>query len=125
MEMNGFTGKKHSFERADTFSWLRCALKQQRIFDVIFVDPPTFSNSKAMRGTWDVQRDHAKLLALTAGVLAPGGTIVFSCNLRSFKLDEPALARAGLAVQNITAQTIPPDFERNPKIHHCYLLRKI
>ena len=125
MEMNGFTGKKHSFERADTFSWLRNALKQQRIFDVIFVDPPTFSNSKAMRGTWDVQRDHAKLLALTAGVLAPGGTIVFSCNLRSFKLDEPALARAGLAVQNITAQTIPPDFERNPKIHHCYLLRKI
>ena len=69
-----------------------------------------------------MQRDHVELLHRIEAVLAPGGVIVFSCNLRNFKLDEPALAECGLFACDITARTIPHDFERNPKIHHCYLM---
>jgi 23S rRNA (guanine2445-N2)-methyltransferase / 23S rRNA (guanine2069-N7)-methyltransferase len=57
--------------------------------------------------------------------LAPGGTLVFSTNMRKFKLDEEALAAAGLAAEDITASTIPPDFARNQRIHRCYLLRRM
>ncbi|MBE6471396.1 MAG: bifunctional 23S rRNA (guanine(2069)-N(7))-methyltransferase RlmK/23S rRNA (guanine(2445)-N(2))-methyltransferase RlmL [Coriobacteriaceae bacterium] len=121
---NGFTGKEHRLERADVMQWLEAEVRRDDRYDLIFCDPPTFSNSKSKgAGTFDVQRDHVELLKRAAAVLAPGGTIVFSCNLRSFKLDEAALRDAGLAVSDITAQTIPHDFERNPKIHHCYLIK--
>ena len=77
-----------------------------------------------MKGTWDVQRDHVELLHLVSDVLAPDGTIVFSCNLRNFKINEEALSGLGLIVEDISARTIPADFERNAKIHKCYLIRK-
>ena len=124
MSMNGFTGRKHSFERSDAMAWLRNAVRQHRVFDVVFVDPPTFSNSKAMKGTWDVQRDHVELLRSVSAVLAEDGVIVFSCNLRSFKIATDALRAFGLAIDDVSAQTIPEDFQRNPKIHRCFLLRK-
>ena len=123
MTENGFAGEAHTFERGDTLTWLRQAAKEGRTFDLVFVDPPTFSNSKSTQQTWDVQRDHVELLLLVKQVLAPGGTVVFSCNLRSFKLEGAALSAAGYDVRDITAQTIPHDFERNPKIHQCYLLQ--
>ncbi len=124
MALNGFTGSQHVFERSDTLSWLRNAQQKKLVFDVAFVDPPTFSNSKAMKGTWDVQRDHVELLHLVSDVLAPDGTIVFSCNLRNFKINEEALSGLDLIVEDISARTIPVDFERNAKIHKCYLIRK-
>ena len=74
--------------------------------------------------TWDVQRDHVELLIGASRLLTEGGEIVFSCNLRSFKPDVDALARYGVVLENITAQTIPHDFERNPRIHQCYLARR-
>ena len=123
MRANGFTGNAHRFERADVMQWLARAAEQAERYDLIFCDPPTFSNSKSKgAGTFDVQRDHVELLRLAAGVLTRGGAIVFSCNLRSFKLDGEALAAAGLAARDITARTIPHDFERNPKIHRCFLV---
>ncbi len=89
------------------------------------MDPPTFSNSKAMGNrTWDVQRDHVELLIGVSRLLTEGGEAVFSCNLRTFKPDVEALARYGVALEDITASTIPHDFERNPKIHQCYLARR-
>ena len=125
MRVNGFARKAHRFERADAMRWLERAAAQGERFDLVFCDPPTFSNSKSKSaGVFDVQRDHVELLRRAAAVLAPGGTIVFSCNLRSFKLDGAALADAGLHVRDITAQTIPHDFERNPKIHRCYLVSR-
>lgn len=115
----------HRFERADTMAWLTRAQALGRRFDVVFVDPPTFSNSKAMgKATWDVQRDHVALLAGVRAVMASGGVCIFSNNLRSFRPDEAALAKAGIVLADITQKTIPDDFSRNPKIHKCYTFAK-
>jgi 23S rRNA (guanine2445-N2)-methyltransferase / 23S rRNA (guanine2069-N7)-methyltransferase len=73
------------------------------------------------RRTWDVQRDHAELLIALSRMLTPGGVVVFSCNLRGFRPDSATLAKAKVALEDITARTIPPDFERSPRIHRCYL----
>ena len=124
MERAGFTGREHSFIKADVLSWVKRAIAAGETFDVVFLDPPTFSNSKTMgERTWDIQRDYVQLLTDVLNMVNPGGSIVFSGNLRSFKLDEEALTKLGFAVENITAQTIPEDFSRNPKIHFCYLLK--
>ncbi len=121
MTANGFDGSAHTFERADVMPWIANCARTSRRFDLIFVDPPTFSNSKAMGGrTWDVQRDHVELLGGVTRLLAPGGQALFSCNLRTFKPDEQALSKRGINFEDITAQTIPHDFERNPRIHKCY-----
>ncbi len=115
----------HELVRADVVRWVQEARRGRHTWDLIFVDPPTFSNSKAMgRRTWDVQRDHAELLIGVSRLLAKDGVAVFSCNLRSFKPDREALAKCGVAIEDITASTIPHDFERNPRIHHCYLVRR-
>ena len=123
MRINGFAGRAHRYERDDVMQWLEFAAGSRERYDLVFCDPPTFSNSKSRNArTFDVQRDHVELLYRISAVLATGGIIVFSCNLRSFKLDEEGLAQAGLQVRDITARTIPHDFERNPKIHRCYLI---
>ncbi len=116
--LNGFGGASHHLVQADAMEWLR---HDRDEFDLIFVDPPTFSNSKRA-DDFDVQRDHARLLALCAERLAPGGVIVFSNNLRRFALD-PVLPDT-FDVKDVTAATIPPDFARNARIHHCYELRR-
>jgi 23S rRNA (guanine2445-N2)-methyltransferase / 23S rRNA (guanine2069-N7)-methyltransferase len=114
--LNGFVGARHQLIQADTLEWLRHA---QGSYDLIFVDPPTFSNSKRA-DDFDVQRDHAALLALCGERLAPDGLIVFSNNSRRFSLD-PAIGER-FDVRDITPATIPFDFARNPRIHRCYEL---
>ena len=115
----------HHFERSDVMDWLVRAQILGRRYDVVFVDPPTFSNSKAMgERTWDVQRDHVALLSGVRAVMAPGAICFFSNNLRSFRPDADGLARANIALQDITARTIAPDFARNPKMHVCYTFTK-
>jgi len=91
-------------------------------YDLVFCDPPTFSNSKRA-DDFDVQRDHVRLLALCGERLLPGGTILFSNNFRRFKLDEAALTQ--FAIRDISPATIPFDFERNARIHKCYELHRI
>lgn len=121
MALNSFTGPMHEYVRADVLQWLSQAKDSDRRFDLVFVDPPTFSNSKKMgKRSWDVQRDHLELLVGVFGLLAPGGEAIFSCNLRTFKPDVANLAASGIELVDITAQTIPEDFLRNPRIHHCY-----
>lgn len=125
MAANGFEGDEHTFERGDVMAWITEARRTGRRFDLVFVDPPTFSNSKAMgKRTWDVQRDHVELLIGVSRLLSEEGEAVFSCNLRTFKPDEEALAKYGVVLEDITAQTIPHDFERNPRIHKCYLVKR-
>lgn len=87
-------------------------------FDLIFIDPPTFSNSKRMEGVFDVQRDQVQLLDLAMARLAPGGVLYFSNNFRKFQLDENLAAR--YQIEEITAKTIDPDFARNGKIHRAW-----
>ena len=125
MANNGFSGRAHRFERADVMQWITSARRDRRLFDLVFVDPPTFSNSKSMgRRTWDVQRDHVELLIGVSRLLREGGRAVFSCNLRTFKPDFESLEKYGVEIEDITAQTIPHDFERNPRIHKCFILRR-
>lgn len=125
MQLNGFTGPEHHYVRADVMDWMRDMRHTANRWDLIFCDPPTFSNSAKMgRRTFDVQRDHVELLRGVAGLLTPGGEAIFSCNLRSFKPDVARLAAAGVALTDITAETIPEDFARNPRIHRCYLVRR-
>lgn len=115
LALNGFTGSQHEFVRADCLEWLQ---RQRRKFDLVFLDPPTFSTSKRMEATFDVQRDHVPLLHAAAGLLAPGGVLIFSNNNRRFKMDRELLPE--LQIEEITRQTIPRDFERNPRIHNCW-----
>jgi len=115
--LNGFGGERHQLVQADAIEWLR---HDRGRYDLVFVDPPTFSNSKRA-DDFDVQRDHAELLRLCRARLAPGGMILFSNNLRRFSLDESV--RAAFDVRDISAATIPFDFSRNARIHVCYELR--
>lgn len=111
----------YEFIQADCISWLAQTNTAQK-FDLMFIDPPSFSNSKRMESTWDVQRDHVALLSDAKKQLAMDGKIFFSNNLRSFKLHEDALIELGFNIQNIGPKTIDEDFKRHPKIHHCWIL---
>lgn len=117
-ELNGFDSLAHRTVQADCVEWLKQA---DETFDLIFVDPPTFSNSKRMDEPFDIQRDHVPLLRSALKLLAPGGTLIFSTNYRRFRFDVDAFPE--FAVSDITAQTIPEDFQRNRKIHVCFRLR--
>jgi 23S rRNA (guanine2445-N2)-methyltransferase / 23S rRNA (guanine2069-N7)-methyltransferase len=119
LEANGFGGRQHELVRGDCRRWLEA---ERRRFDLILLDSPAFSTSKAMDGTIDIQRDHVPMILAAARLLAPRGTLIFSTNLRRFKLDVEGLS--GLAAEDITPRTIPPDFARNPRIHTCFLLRR-
>ena len=125
MEQNGFVGPDHHYVRADVMSWIRDMRQTRNRWDLIFCDPPTFSNSSKMgRRTWDVQRDHVELLVGLSRLLSREGEAIFSCNLRTFRPDIEELARAGVVLADITGETIPEDFARNKKIHHCYLVKR-
>jgi 23S rRNA (guanine2445-N2)-methyltransferase / 23S rRNA (guanine2069-N7)-methyltransferase len=120
LDLNGFNTATNRLVRADCREWVAGKPTQQ--FDLIFIDPPTFSNSKRMEGTWDIQRDHGQLLADAWQWLAPGGTLIFSTNRRKFKLDETAVSEAcqGAELREITQQTVPPDFQRGRPPHRCW-----
>ena len=125
MEQNGFVGPDHHYVRADVMSWIRDMRQTRNRWDLIFCDPPPFSNSSKMgRRTWDVQRDHVELLVGLSRLLSREGEAIFSCNLRTFRPDIEELARAGVVLTDITDETIPEDFARNKKIHHCYLVKR-
>ena len=125
MEQNGFAGAAHEYVQADVMPWIQQTRHTALRWDLIFIDPPTFSNSAKMRQSgFDVQRDHAELLIGASRILRRGGQILFSCNLRGFAPDREALAKAGLEIHDVTEGTIPEDFSRNAKIHHVYEVRR-
>jgi 23S rRNA (guanine2445-N2)-methyltransferase / 23S rRNA (guanine2069-N7)-methyltransferase len=120
LSVNGFAGDEHCLVQADCLAWLAGA--PAGAFDLVFLDPPTFSNSKRMEREFDVQRDHVELIRAASRLLSPGGLLLFSTNFRKFRLDLEALA--GLEVRDITKATIPPDFARDPRVHSCYEVRR-
>lgn len=107
----------HSFVTKNTFDFLR---EDQSSYDTIILDPPSFSNSKKMDGSFDVQRDHTTLIHLCMNRLTKDGTLYFSNNFRKFKLDE--VLNKTYQVNDISLKTIPRDF-RDLKIHNCYTLK--
>jgi len=119
LRVNGLTGRQHRLIQADCLSWLSNADEQ---FDVIFIDPPTFSNSKRMAESFDVQRDHLALMKDLKRILRRNGTIMFSNNKRGFQMDAEGLSKLGLSAKEITSQTVSQDFARNRQIHNCWLI---
>ncbi|HEU4625350.1 MAG TPA: bifunctional 23S rRNA (guanine(2069)-N(7))-methyltransferase RlmK/23S rRNA (guanine(2445)-N(2))-methyltransferase RlmL [Steroidobacteraceae bacterium] len=126
LALNGLATRDHRLVQADCREWLaeagRGLEKYREKYDLIFLDPPTFSNSKRMEGVLDIARDHAALIDSCMKVLAPDGLLVFSTNAQKFKLDPGVSER--YEVRDISAATIPRDFARNPRIHRCYDIRK-
>jgi 23S rRNA (guanine2445-N2)-methyltransferase / 23S rRNA (guanine2069-N7)-methyltransferase len=118
------TRGQHEFIQSDCFKWLANEAKQlqRRQYDLIFLDPPTFSNSKRMDHVLDIQNDHITLITNAMALLKTGGYLYFSTNFRRFKLDYQALTE--FKVDNISAKTIPTDFARNPKIHYCWRISR-
>ncbi|MCF7221088.1 bifunctional 23S rRNA (guanine(2069)-N(7))-methyltransferase RlmK/23S rRNA (guanine(2445)-N(2))-methyltransferase RlmL [Marilutibacter chinensis] len=116
---NGIGGRTHALVQADVMAWLAADRGE---YDLVFCDPPTFSNSKRA-DDFDVQARHVELLKLAVARLAPAGVLYFSNNFRRFRLDDAAVA-VFADCEEISAATIPPDFERNPRIHRCWRLTR-
>ena len=116
---NGIGGARHRLVQADAVAWLESDINE---YDLIFCDPPTFSNSKRAED-FDVQAEHVRLLRLAVARLARDGVLYFSNNFRRFRLDEAAVAEFAECTE-ISAATIPPDFERDARIHRCWRLQR-
>ncbi|MGH1438859.1 MAG: bifunctional 23S rRNA (guanine(2069)-N(7))-methyltransferase RlmK/23S rRNA (guanine(2445)-N(2))-methyltransferase RlmL [Cellvibrionaceae bacterium] len=121
-EANNINLKRHELVQQDCLTWLASCREG---FDVIFLDPPSFSNSKRMESVLDIQRDHVDLIARCMDLLNPNGTLLFSNNLRSFRLD-PSVEKK-YQVKDITLQTLDPDFQqyakKKNKIHQCWTIQ--
>jgi 23S rRNA (guanine2445-N2)-methyltransferase / 23S rRNA (guanine2069-N7)-methyltransferase len=121
LSINHLIGPQHTLVQADCREWLQESIHRKDRYDLIFLDPPTFSNSKRMEGVLDIERDHPSLIDACIRLLTPGGLLVFSTNAQRFKLEEGLAAR--YEVRDISAATLPKDFERNPRIHRCFEIR--
>jgi 23S rRNA (guanine2445-N2)-methyltransferase / 23S rRNA (guanine2069-N7)-methyltransferase len=122
LALNDLAGPQHGFVQDDCLAWLAEQRDKPRRWDLMFIDPPTHSRSKRMEDDFDVQRDHVALLQQAATLLADDGVIIFSNNYTRFRLDSQALAPT-FAIEDITKRTIPTDFQRNPRVHSCFVLR--
>jgi len=117
MALNGFGERKHKYVTEDCFSFLKNTRDR---FDLIFLDPPTFSNTKSSRSTFDIQRDHVSLIRLAASKLEIGGILIFSNNFRKFKIDLEGLDK--FDIKEISESTISEDFKRNSRIHRSWII---
>ncbi len=118
---NVYTQNRHNFIREDCLKWMQQAIFDKQKYQLIFIDPPTFSNSKKMETSLDINRDHSALLSGSLALLADDGLIIFSTNARNFKLDSSI--KEDCYVREITAKTTTEDFKRKP-LHRCWCLAK-
>jgi 23S rRNA (guanine2445-N2)-methyltransferase / 23S rRNA (guanine2069-N7)-methyltransferase len=121
LEQNGLRGPQHLLLQVDAVKWLS-EQPTGPTFDLIFLDPPTFSNSARMQDILDTQRDHAMLIQHCMRLLAPGGMLIFSTNAQRFELD--SVISEEFRVADISAPTLPFDFQGNPRIHRCFELQR-
>lgn len=121
LDLNGFSGEAHQLVRSDVSEFLQRARRERRVYGLIVLDPPSFSNSKKMQETLDLQRDHQHLVESCLDLLTPNGELYFSTNKRRFKLDPALISRPGC--EEITRQTLADDFKRNPA-HRCWIFRQ-
>ena len=123
MALNKNAGE-HEFIQADCLDWLNTEANEvdRKQYDLIFLDPPTFSNSKRMDDVFDIQNDHVQVIKNATALLADNGVLYFSTNFRRFKMELSALS--DLVIEDISASTIPEDFLRNPRIHYCWKISK-
>lgn len=121
LSINGYTGDRHKFVREDCLKWLQQAIDENKKYQLIFVDPPTFSNSKKMDTSLDIVRDHVALLSGCLALLTDDGQLIFSTNARGFKLDDSL--QEACFVKEITKLTTTEDFKRKP-LHRSWCLAK-
>jgi 23S rRNA (cytosine1962-C5)-methyltransferase len=121
LALNELDRTEHQVAATDVLRWLEGRPEPDQRFDLIVLDPPSFSNSKRMDTSFDVQRDHAWLINRTLLRLAPGGLLLFSTNRQGFELHTSELSTA--QVLEITRKTTPPDFQRHPP-HRCWEIRQ-
>lgn len=114
LALNGLSERQHRSVRADVRQWLQ---EDKRLYDVIMLDPPSFSNSKGS-ADFDIQVDHTSLIELAMARLSSAGVLYFSTNRRKFELDPQV--RLTWVVEDVTTASIPPDFSRSRRIHHCW-----
>ena len=120
LRINNFTDKrKYIFEQADCLKWI---VSCQEKYDLIFVDPPTFSNSKRMENTFDVERDHVELIANLKKLLRDGGRIIFSNNKKNFRFDYEKITALGFNVRDLSQETLSRDYTKAKALHNCWLL---
>ncbi|MFT5893761.1 MAG: 23S rRNA (guanine2445-N2)-methyltransferase / 23S rRNA (guanine2069-N7)-methyltransferase, partial [bacterium] len=130
LDRNQAALQNHEVVRQDVMAWLRDAavgIRDESMFDLILLDPPTFSNSSSLDDDWNVQRDHVAAIDACLNVLSPGGTLIFSNNFRRFKLDASLSEDSdrGIRVEDKSRWSIDRDFQRNPRIHQCWFIHKI
>ncbi|MDX1527593.1 MAG: bifunctional 23S rRNA (guanine(2069)-N(7))-methyltransferase RlmK/23S rRNA (guanine(2445)-N(2))-methyltransferase RlmL [Gammaproteobacteria bacterium] len=116
LALNGYGPPGHQYLRADCLEWIGEAPGEA--YELVLLDPPTFSNSKRMRRTLDIQRDHVALIRDSMRLLKPDGILIFSNHARNFRMDRDALRP--FAIEDISATTLPPDFRRSPRSHRCW-----
>ena len=120
--INKIDKTQHQLVHADCRQWVEDAAKSGgEKYDIIFLDPPTFSNSTSMDGDWEVQRDHTSMIDGCMSILKPDGILVFSNNFRRFKLAESVKAK--YQVQDRTKWSLQRDFARNQRIHQCWFIQ--
>ena len=122
LQRNGLTGPAHQVIATDALAFLDDADDDVGPFDVIVIDPPSFSKSRRANTTFEVQRDHPRLITSALARLALGGVIWFSCNLREFRFEDDRFEKHAIDVDNVTTKTTPPDFRGTP--HHCFRIQK-
>lgn len=130
LDLNKAAVHKHEVVRQDVMAWLQDAavgIRDENRFDLILLDPPTFSNSSSLDDDWNVQRDHVAAIEACLRLLSPGGTLIFSNNFRRFKLDASFLdgSKQGIRVEDKSRWSIDRDFQRNSRIHQCWFIHKI
>jgi len=129
LDRNQAAMQTHEVVRQDVIAWLEAAtlsVRDETRFDLILLDPPTYSNSSSLEDDWDVQRDHVKTIQQCLQLLAPGGTLIFSNNFRRFKLDAQFTndKSNGIRVEDKSRWSIDRDFQRNARIHQCWFFSK-
>ncbi len=122
LELNGLTGNMHSFCNIDAREYLQNAVKKGERYELIILDPPTFSNSRKTDGTFDIQRDYVWFIGQSLKLLSKNGSVLFSTNYHKFHFDPGRLNRAD--VQDTTSTTIPPDFNGKRKPHRSWVVRR-
>ncbi|MFN2359667.1 MAG: bifunctional 23S rRNA (guanine(2069)-N(7))-methyltransferase RlmK/23S rRNA (guanine(2445)-N(2))-methyltransferase RlmL [Marinobacter sp.] len=121
LALNGADASHHRVEQADCLEWLSSRPTPDQRFDLIFMDPPTFSNSARMAGVLDIQKDHGRMIRQAMQRLTSEGLLIFSTNFRRFRLDEGL--QEEFAIEEVTGDTLDRDFQRNARIHRCWHIR--
>lgn len=119
LALNGFAEMNHRVEKGDCMQWLR---DSKGTFDLIFIDPPTFSNTKKEKRVFDIQRDHVPLINQAMSLLESDGILIFSTNFKRFTLSDEI--HRLYEIKDISRESVPFDFARNTRIHRCWEMRK-